>query len=215
MYYNSVSTTNSTNKISMIAFYCYQLQQRHNQGNTLFKSGRLFQRDIVDAYASVEEDRLDYIRKNQNNLRSEIYQGIQDAITKGDTDANAIGKRIILPSSHTGSPRYMIQNYQDAMAICRQYRNPNLFITFMCNPKWLEIIRALALINGQQSEDRPDIINRIFKMKLNYFLSTIKSGKIFRTIIADLYVIEFQKRGLPHCHFLFWLHPNHKLREPS
>ena len=102
---------------------------------------------------------MDYIRKNQNNLRSKIYQGIQDAITKGDTDANAIGKRIILPSSHTGSPRYMIQNYQDAMAICRQYGNPDLFITFTCNPKWPEIIRALALIEGQRPEDRPDIIS--------------------------------------------------------
>ena len=60
-----------------------------------------------------------------------------------------IGKRIILPSSHTGSPRYMIQNYQDAMAICRQYGNPDLFITFTCNLKWPEIIRALTLIEGQ------------------------------------------------------------------
>ena len=68
-------------------FYCYQLQQRINQRNTLFKSGRLFQQYIVDAYASVEEHRLDYIRKNQSNLWSEIYQGIQDAVTKGHTDA--------------------------------------------------------------------------------------------------------------------------------
>ena len=67
-------------------------------------------------------------------MRSEIYQGIKDAVLKGDTDANVIGKRIILPSSHTGSPRYMIQNYQDAIAICRQYENPDLFITFTCNP---------------------------------------------------------------------------------
>ena len=34
-------------------------------------------------------------------------------------------------------------------------------------------------------------------------------------IIAYLYVIEFKKRGLPHYHFLFWLHPNDKLRELS
>ena len=199
----------------MRAFYCYQLQQRQNQGNTLFKSGRLFQQYLVDAYASVEEDRLDYIRKNQKNLRSEIYQGIQDAVIRGDTDANAIGKRIVLPSSHTGSPRYMIQNYQDAMAICRQYGNPDLFITFTCNPKWPEITRALSMIPGQKLEDRSDIIARVFKMKLEKILSTIKSGTIFGTIIADLYVVEFQKRGLPHCHFLFWLHPDKKIHEPS
>ena len=133
----------------MREFYCYQLQQRHNQGNTLFKSGRLFQQYIVDVYASVEKDRLDYIRKNQNNLRSKIYQGIQDVVIKEDTDGNAIGKKVILLSSHTGSLRYMIQNYQDAMTICRQYGNPDVFITFICNPKWPEIIRALTLIEGQ------------------------------------------------------------------
>ena len=39
---NSISTKTSTNKIFMTTFYCYQLQQRPNQGNTLFKGGRLF-----------------------------------------------------------------------------------------------------------------------------------------------------------------------------
>ena len=78
----------------------------------------------------------------------------------------------------------MIQNYQDAMAICRRYGNPDLFITFTCNPKWPEITRALAKIPGQKPEDRPDIITRIFKMKLDNLLSTIKNEKIFGVIIA-------------------------------
>ena len=64
-------------------------------------------------------------------MRSKIYQGIQNVVTKGDTNANAIGKRIIFPSNHTGSPKYMIQNYQDAIAICRHYGNPDFFITFL------------------------------------------------------------------------------------
>ena len=49
-------------------FYCHQLQERKIQGNTLFRGGRLFQQYVVDAYASMEEDRLDYIQKNQKNL---------------------------------------------------------------------------------------------------------------------------------------------------
>ena len=52
-----------------------------------------------------------------------------------------MGQRIILPSSHTGSPRDMVNNYHDAMAICQQYGNPDLFITFTCNTKWPEILR--------------------------------------------------------------------------
>ena len=101
------------------------------------------------------------------------------------------------------------------MTICRHYGNPDLFITFACNPKWPKISRALTMIPGQKPDDRPDIISRIFKMKLDNILSMTKSGKIFGTIIIDLYVIEFQKRGLPHCHFLFQLHHDYKLREPE
>ena len=52
-------------------------------------------------------------------------------------------------------------------------------------------------------------------MKLDHMLSIIKSGIIFGIIVADLCVVKFQKRGLPHCHFLFWLHSNEKLHEPS
>ncbi|KAL8167992.1 hypothetical protein V2J09_009491 [Rumex salicifolius] len=57
-------------------------------------------------------------------------------VTHGDLDARSIGKRIILPASFTRSTRYMAQNYQYAMALCRTYDNPSLFITFTANPKW-------------------------------------------------------------------------------
>ena len=77
----------------MWEFYYYQLHKCEAQGNTIFRDGSLFQRYVVDVYASVEEDCLDYVRKNQKNLRYEIYQGIQDAITRGDTNAQAIGKK--------------------------------------------------------------------------------------------------------------------------
>ncbi|RXI01213.1 hypothetical protein DVH24_001447 [Malus domestica] len=43
--------------------------------------------------------------------------------------------RVILLSSHTKSPRYMLNSYQDAIAICKQYGHPYLFITFTCNVK--------------------------------------------------------------------------------
>ena len=89
----------------MRSFYAFQLQQRLHEENTLFRAWRLFQQYIVDSYASIEENRLDYVKQNQNNLWSEIYKSIQDTIIRDDTDAQAIGKRIILPSSYTGSPR--------------------------------------------------------------------------------------------------------------
>ncbi|XP_016649779.1 PREDICTED: uncharacterized protein LOC103332554 [Prunus mume] len=194
----------------MRAFIAYQIQERMLQLDTLLKGGRLFQQFLVDAYAALEEDRLDYIRKNQKNLRSEVYKGIYDAISNGDNDANNIGQRVILPSSYTGSARYMLNNYQDAMAICRQYGHPDLFITFTCNVKWPEIVREFDAKPGYKPEDRPDIVSRLFKMKLDDMISYIKSGKPFGEVEAEVCTIEFQKRGLPHAHMLIWLKRSYK-----
>ncbi|XP_040362335.1 uncharacterized protein LOC112166811 isoform X2 [Rosa chinensis] len=106
-------------RISMRAYIAYQIQDRNNEVKTLLKGGRLFQQFLVDSYATVEEDGLDWIRKNQKNFRSEIYKELCTSATAGINKASNLGQKIILPSSYTGSPRDMINNYQDAMAICR------------------------------------------------------------------------------------------------
>ncbi|CAF0897947.1 unnamed protein product [Rotaria sordida] len=113
------------------------------------------------------------------------------------------GRVIILPSSFQGSPRAMQQNYQDAMAIVRKYGKPDLFITFTCNPTWREIEEQL--FPEQTPSDRPDLITRIFKLKLNELIDDIFKKHILRRTIANVFVIEFQKRGLPHCHMLIIL----------
>ena len=143
---------------------------------------------MVDAFVNVEEDRLDFIRANQENLRSEHYKGIHDVIARGDVDGSTIGK-IILPSSLTGSPRYMINNYQDAMAICRCYGNPDLLITFTYNVKWPEIHREIKKKRNYQPEDKPDIIARVFHSKLIDMMSFIKSGKPFGRTIAGISIL--------------------------
>ena len=70
---------------------------------------------------------------------------------------------IILPSTFVGSPMYMMQNYQDDMAIVRSKGKPNLCITMTCNPNWREI--RYNLFPGQQASDRPDICARVFHLK--------------------------------------------------
>jgi hypothetical protein len=42
-------------------------------------------------------------------------------------------------------------------------------------------------------------------MKLQQLLDDLQSGKVFGLVLALLYSIEFQKRGLPHVHILIWL----------
>jgi len=131
--------------VTMAEFYSYRLQHRDTNGIALLRGGRLRQQYIVDAYVAIEQNRLKYLRLNKKKLRVDIYQGLQDAIVAGDTNVVAIGQRIILPSSFIVGPRHMVQNYQDAMAICRWAGCLDAFVTFTCNPQWLEIRRALLL----------------------------------------------------------------------
>lgn len=63
-------------RVLMRAYYAYQIQERRNHDSTVLKGGRLFQQYLVDAYATLEEDRLDYARKLQKELRSESYHGL-------------------------------------------------------------------------------------------------------------------------------------------
>jgi len=117
---------NSTSKVTLMDYQKYYLQCRNNY-NILHHSGRLFQQYCVDSYARIEQDRLQFLRFNQKKIRAELYQGLHDRII--NNDESRIGKRIVLPSSHTGSPRNMQTNYLDAMAIVRAFGKPDLFIT--------------------------------------------------------------------------------------
>ncbi len=82
-------------------------------------------------------------KSEKKKLHADLYQGLQDAITAGDNSVAATGQRIILPSSIIRGPHHMVQNYQDAMAIYRWAHYLDVFVTFIYNPQWPEIKRAL------------------------------------------------------------------------
>lgn len=67
---------------------------------------------ILDWYVRMEALNLDWLRRNQKLIRAELYGGLADAVQAGDTDASQLGKRTVLPATHTGSPRNVAQNYQ-------------------------------------------------------------------------------------------------------
>ncbi|KAH9536763.1 hypothetical protein CY35_16G016600 [Sphagnum magellanicum] len=94
------------------------------------------------------------------------------------------------------------------MAICRWAGCLDAFITFICNPQWLEIKRVLLL--GQQPQDRQDLVTRMFKIKLKELINNIHKKHILGPTIARIYVVEFQKRGLPHAHNLIFFTKDYK-----
>jgi hypothetical protein len=178
-----VSEANTRRYMTMQDFYCYHFHYRRNQPNPFLCYGLLSSQAKVDARAAIDENRLEYIIQNQKNLRTESIQGISDAVSRGCLTGDEMGKRIILPASHTGGRRYMFQNYHDGLAICRVYGPPDFFITFTCNTEWPEITESF-FEPGQTAPDRSDIIVRVFHLKLDDILDDIKSGKIFGSFIA-------------------------------
>ena len=181
--YNGINSRERHSRVTMTLqdYYRYVLHYRRDQPNPFLCYGALSSQAKVDARAAIDENRLWYIIKNQARLRIENLQGIADAIGRGCTDGSEMGKLTVLPASHTGGRRYMIQNYHDGIAICRVFGPPDFFLTFTCNSNWPEI--SLGILEpGQKATDRADIVVRVYNMKLEEILDDIKSGRAFGTI---------------------------------
>ncbi|OMO84718.1 DNA helicase PIF1, ATP-dependent [Corchorus capsularis] len=174
--------------ISMREYYAYQLQQRSSTGE------------------------LHWVDTHQTEIMADMYTNVRDLVNRGDVDVSGVGKRIVLPASFTGGPRYLYQKYQDAMAICRAYGYPDLFITFTCNGHWPELQDALGFLPGLRLEDRPDLVARVFHIKLRSLIDDLMKHSFFGPALAVTYTVEFQKRGLPHAHILLWLQPGSKFK---
>lgn len=169
--------------ISLREFIAFRLHEHECDKGVVLYGKRLFQQFVVDCYSMIEAHRLLYIRRNQNDIRSGFLDGLEEAISHGDVDGASVGVRIVLPSSFTGGRRYMFNNAQDAMAICKTFGYPDLFITFTCNPKWPEIIRHVG--NRELTiSDRPDVACRVFRMKLDAMMNDFRKGLFFGNVVA-------------------------------
>ena len=96
------------------------------------------------------------------------------------------------------SPRLYNSQFQDGMAIVHKHHKPDYFITMTCNTNWPEITENLE--PGQKAQDRPDLVARVFKQKKDQLMQDLISGGILGKAVAQLHVIEFQKRGTPCSH---------------
>ncbi|KAK9690274.1 hypothetical protein RND81_09G117500 [Saponaria officinalis] len=120
---------------------------------------------------------------------------------------------VILPPTFLGGPRDMKKRYLNAMSLVQKYGKPDLFVTMTCNAAWPEIKQELA--HGEIAQNRPDLVARVFRAKLLALKKLIMEQHVFGEVSALIYVVEFQKRGLPHAHFLIILKPAYKLKAPE
>ncbi|ONM33732.1 hypothetical protein ZEAMMB73_Zm00001d041806 [Zea mays] len=163
--------------------------------NPILHGKRLFQQFAVDTYIKIESSRLDFICKNQDQLRADLYQGLVDIMLDGDVRAEKVGKRTVLSALFIGGPRDMRRRYMDDMALVQKFGKPDIFLTMTCNPNWDEIRRELL----------PDRHRKIVG----------SCSDILGKVRAYVYVVEFQKRGFPHAHFLLIMQRKYKLTCPE
>ena len=114
-------------RISVNQFYAFHIQVRKDNFNIVLRCHKLSQQYLADNYAKVERGRLNWVYLNQKTIKVEKYQGLIDAKDNGDIEA--AGKTTILPATVTGSPRWYVERYQDAMCIVRCEGKPDIFIT--------------------------------------------------------------------------------------
>ncbi|XP_074377532.1 uncharacterized protein LOC141719046 [Apium graveolens] len=68
--------------VSMREYYAYKFMIRLTEGLTPHLSGRLWQQYIVDAFTAFEQYRLEWIKRNQKTIRSDLYNSIRDSLRK-------------------------------------------------------------------------------------------------------------------------------------
>ncbi|XP_076069742.1 uncharacterized protein LOC143041618 [Oratosquilla oratoria] len=184
-------------------FYASLYMEREGVYNYITKCRRLFQQFTVDNYVKVVNSRLSFIEINQKEIRKERAD-----ILRGD-DGQSSGQRVIIPPTFVGGPRYMKQRQKDALAFVTHYGSPDFFITFTMNPRWEELSEAMAQTASsaasKQKNDRPDLVSRISKMKVDSMMDDLTKKNIFGGVKAYLYSVEWQKRGVPHVHILLWM----------
>ncbi len=167
------------------------LQVRQDSDNYLMRSRRLLQQYACDQFAKIEGERLKFIALHQKEIRADKYKGLLDAVDSND--GTHAGRKVILPPTVYGSPRFYAEIFQDNMCIVRNYGKPSLFVTFTCNPAWPEI--KSSLFANEEPRDRPDICVRVFHIKLQQLLADLTKRDCLGKVIAYTSVKEDQKRG--------------------
>lgn len=93
---------------------------------------------MVDTYAKIESERLNWICNNQKKLRTEEYIHLDDAMLRTDGQLSELGKIVLLPSFCTGGFSYMHEQTHDAMTYV------------VITDGQIYLLHLLAILNGKK-----------------------------------------------------------------
>ena len=85
------------------------------------------------------------------------------------------------------------------------------------NPNWPELVALSQLGHFTEHERRTrvDLITRVFHANLEILKEHVLEKQILGKVVGHVLVIEWQKRGLPHCHMLLWMADRDRVDTPE
>lgn len=176
---------------------------------------RVGQHYLVDMTSRGIDFSLNWHEHNQDYIFGGVHADSEDDITADAANSPGPGsksKQSYLSQSFHGSQRHLRSLSKNGLCLVDEYGGTTFFITATCNGTWPEIKEML--LPGQTAFDRPDVVDRVFKNKLDALLANIRLGKYFdefypngdvktrREVIYEIRVIEYQHRGMPHAHIV-------------
>jgi hypothetical protein len=202
-------------------FYASRLFERVGEAwwSPVLYAGKLLQKYLVLSWIKCEGEELEYIRQNQAEIRAEKYYVCADQMENdvnvvfGGVGVSPVGRRVILPATHTNSRRMLRQNYMNVIALSNERGPPDFFITMTTNTKWPEITESLH--PGEKAVDRPEVVARVFYCKLLQMWRILTEKNLFGEVVWGSYRVEFQQRGLPHAHIVIKVKDQYKLNNAA
>jgi hypothetical protein len=170
-------------QVGSLEWFAYLLFRHQKRFSPLLAGRSLTQELLFDMYVCFECGWMSYINTNQGGLKAGSSLKNQSPFS---------GRCVILPSSFIGSQRCMQQLYHDAMAICRKFGPPSLFITMTANPKWAEILSKIP--TGENVFNHPTIVAQVFYLKMKELIHQLVKMERFCKVLAYVFTVEFQKR---------------------
>ncbi|XP_076858467.1 uncharacterized protein LOC143512266 isoform X2 [Brachyhypopomus gauderio] len=120
-----------------------------------------------------------------------------------------------------GTPAYWQKTLRDLFAMLRQLGTPTFFCTFSAaEMRWPEVITAIKAQQGQTVDfsaldwsqkceilrSNPVTCMRMFEKRVEGLMNLILSpAQPIGEVVDYFYRVEFQQRGSPHIHCLFWV----------
>ncbi|XP_028215074.1 uncharacterized protein LOC114397160 [Glycine soja] len=103
------------NKVTMREYFCYRMQSRDNEAQTILHSRRLLHQWVVDGYCMIESQKLNYVRQHQQELRVDKYINLNDCNNQPLTQAWLEIQRQVAKSNLTA---------HDCPDVVSRYPNP-------------------------------------------------------------------------------------------